>query len=51
MCHRSGFEPDWGRDSEELAEEVDAQAEEDDLPEFANEEEPDLEVLTDGGDE
>lgn len=51
MCHRSGFEPDWGRDSEELAEDVDADDEDEELPAFASDDdEKQFEVLTDGGD-
>ena len=53
MCHRGDFGPEWGREREELAEEVDADEadEEAELPSFATDDaEKDLEVLTDGGD-
>lgn len=52
MCHRRELRPEWGREREELADEVDADGadEEDELPSFASDTETDFEVLTDGGD-
>ncbi|QIO21858.1 hypothetical protein [Haloarcula sp. JP-L23] len=52
MCHHRGYSPDWSRDrADERTGPDEEPSEEAEIPSFLNDEETDVEVLTDGGDE